>query len=61
VRYEVCVWCGISWNVSVRAPQGWYVCPRCREKLRRDERAEAAARRKKSAAGDNRRLIGEKL
>ncbi len=34
-RYEVCVNCGLEWNVSLNAPLGWYICPRCEGKLRR--------------------------
>lgn len=28
-RYETCVGCGLDWNVSRKAEQGWYICPRC--------------------------------
>lgn len=28
-RYETCAGCGEEWNVSRRAREGWYICPRC--------------------------------
>ena len=34
-RYEICVNCGLEWNVSLNAPLGWYICPKCEGKLRR--------------------------
>jgi len=34
-RYEVCAGCGLTWNVSKYAPQGWYVCPHCEDKMKR--------------------------
>ena len=29
-RYEKCEMCGEVWNVSVQAPKGRYICPKCR-------------------------------
>lgn len=29
LRYEICVSCGLEWNVSRDAPKGWYICPHC--------------------------------
>lgn len=29
LRYETCVSCGLEWNVSRNAKLGWYICPHC--------------------------------
>ena len=28
-RIETCAGCERKWNVSVKAPKGWYICPHC--------------------------------
>lgn len=38
-RYETCRCCGLRWNVSKEqfAPKNGYICPHCRDKLRRGQ------------------------
>ena len=38
LRYETCAGCGREWNVSRCARLGWYICPDCRAKERRERR-----------------------
>lgn len=37
LRYETCMVCGKSWNVSreLQVPKSGYICPHCQSKLLR--------------------------
>lgn len=39
-RYETCEQCGKEWNVSIHARfyAGVYICPRCRDKNRKERK-----------------------
>lgn len=37
LRYEICVSCGLEWNVSQDAPKGWYICQHCEYRDRKKE------------------------
>lgn len=41
-RYETCIGCGLDWNVSLFAPKGWYICPQCEYRMRKERRYEQA-------------------
>lgn len=41
-RYETCIGCGLDWNVSLFAPKGWYICPQCEYRIRKERRYEQA-------------------
>lgn len=44
-RYETCIGCGLDWNVSLFAPKGWYICPQCEYRMRKERRYEQLRRK----------------
>ena len=51
-RYETCIGCGLDWNVSLFAPKGWYICPQCEYRMRKEQRYEQV--QTQESAGDHR-------
>ena len=49
-RFETCRECGLEWNVSITAkiPFNGYLCPKCREKQRKEEQARESSLQKNS-------------
>nr|DAG05168.1 MAG TPA: zinc-ribbon protein [Siphoviridae sp. cthWs11] len=42
-KYAICEQCGLDWNVSWQFV-GWYVCPVCRNKNRKEQRKDGKNR-----------------
>lgn len=42
-KYATCQQCGLDWNVSWQFV-GWYVCPVCRNKNRKEQRKDGKNR-----------------
>ena len=59
-RFETCVGCGLEWNVSLTAPAGWYVCPHCEYKARKERHGAKNDHHngKKTGAGGTRKNEG---
>lgn len=51
-RYETCIGCGLDWNVSLFATKGWYICPQCEYRMRKERQYEQA--QAQGFAGDHR-------
>ena len=53
-KYAICEQCGLDWNVSCQFT-GWYVCPICRNKNRKEKRNDP----RRTASEEESRITGK--
>ena len=53
-KYAICEQCGLDWNVSWQFV-GWYVCPVCRNKKRKETRNDP----RRTASEEESRITGK--